>query len=80
MFTQQNKFKLLLNPDTPASEKETANKETVLSSKISGINFLESTTPALQVPIENKNTSDNNLDNTGITVSENKLCYTLFDF
>ena len=73
IFFKGNKLRSPTSPNTPASEKITVNNKTVSASKISSVNFLESTTPALQKPMENKTASDNNLDRTDMTVPENRL-------
>ena len=58
-FSRQNSLKSPTNPNTTASEKETANDKTGTASKISSVNFLGSATPALQVPMENMTASVN---------------------
>lgn len=72
-FTQQNKLNLPLKYNTATSQGKPNNLEIASQSQISKVKFLGSGTPALQVPIEGRNTSDNNLDNTGIAAAENKL-------
>jgi hypothetical protein len=70
---QQNSLISPTYSNTTASQEKIGNNNTASASKISSVNYLESTTTALQVPIENNTTPNNDPDSIGITTSANRL-------